>query len=168
MELYFLVALVIVAFILYQVLVRKRTNKTKEEAKSVVYEYTSKQNIMTQAESDFFKILVQVAGDRYYIFPQVHLSAIFEHKTKGQNWNAAFKHINGKSVDFVLCDKQSLLPTYAVELDDSSHQLPDRTIRDIEIERIFKSVGMPLVRFTNYRSLTLEDVAQRFFEAHES
>jgi len=120
---------------------------------------------MTKAENDFFRMLNSAAGDRYFIFPQVHLSAILDEKIKGQNWKAAFKHINGKSVDYVLCDKQTLKPVYAVELDDYTHNYSNRQERDIEVERMFQSAGIPLVRFDNYKTLTENDIAQRFFEA---
>lgn len=169
MEIFFLAAFIVVVYIAYAVLAKKKhSDKIKDDSKTNIYQYTSKHSIMTRSEVDFFKMLIEVAGDRYHVFPQVHLSAILDHKIKGQNWKASFKHINGKSVDFVLCDKQSLVPLYAVELDDSTHQLPDRNIRDIEVERIFQAANLPLVRFSNYKSLSLEDIAQKFFEAHES
>ena len=56
------------------------------------------------------------------MFPQVHLSALLDHKVKGQDWRIAFRHINGKSVDYVLCDKATLQPVYAIELDDYTHE----------------------------------------------
>jgi hypothetical protein len=85
--------------------------------------------------------------ERYYIFPQVHLSAILDHRVKGQEWHYAFRHINGKSVDYVLCNKNTLEPTYAIELDDYTHDKADRRERDVEVERIFEAASLPLVRF---------------------
>lgn len=63
---------------------------------------------MSNTEAEFFKKLQGVAGERYFVFPQVHLSALLDHKVKGQDWRIAFRHINGKSVDYVLCDKATL------------------------------------------------------------
>jgi hypothetical protein len=133
--------------------------------KKAVYHYKNKNYIMTRSENEFFKLLINVAGDRYYVFPQVHLSAILDEKIKGQSWKAAFRHINGKSVDFVLCDKENLKPTYAVELDDNSHERSDRQERDIEVERIFQATDLPLVRFSDYKNLSEDDIAKRFYEA---
>ena len=104
---------------------------------------------MTRTESEFFLKLHRVVSERYYVFPQVHLSALLDHKVKGQDWRFAFRHINGKSVDFVLCDKETLRPTYAIELDDLTHEQSDRRKRDIEVERIFEEANLPLVRFKN-------------------
>jgi len=132
-----------------------------------IYTYTKKPQLMTGHELGFFKLLEEVAGERYYIFPQVHLSALFSHEVKGQNWRAAFRHINGRSVDYVLCDKITLSPVYAIELDDASHDVADRQSRDQDVERIFQAANLPLIRFRGYQNLTLEAIAERFYEAHQ-
>lgn len=134
------------------------------EIKKSIYDYRAKQYFMTKSESEFFQMLDKVAGDRYYIFPQAHLSAILDHKIPGQNWKYAFRHINGKSVDYVLCDRNTLKPVYAVELDDYTHTYSDRQERDYEVERMLQSAGIPLVRFNDYISLNQEDIAKRFIE----
>lgn len=132
----------------------------------VPYVYTRKNTLMSSSEIEFYKILEAAAEERYYIFPQVHLSAILEHKIKGQNWSGAFKHINGKSVDYVLCDKETLNPIYAVELDDKTHERTDRHDRDIEVNRIFQEAGIPLIHFSDYRNLSQSDIVRRFADAH--
>jgi len=162
-NLYILIAICAIGYAIYTRLFNKRTGTT--EIKKTIYNYQSKQYFMTKSESDFFYMLNNVAGDRYFIFPQVHLSAILDEKIKGQNWKAAFKHINGKSVDYVLCDRQTLKPVYAVELDDNTHTYKNRQERDQEVERMFQSAEVPLVRFNNYKSLTEDEISKRFFEA---
>lgn len=104
---------------------------------------------MTKAENDFFVKLERVVSERYYVFPQVHLSSLLDHRIKGQEWSYAFRHINGKSVDYILCDRQTLQLVYAIELDDYTHDQDDRKKRDAEVERIFDEAGLPLVRFKN-------------------
>lgn len=163
-NLYILVAICAIIYIIYSKLFGN--NKTEQtEIKKTQYKYQAKQSFMTKSENDFFHILNNVAGDRYFIFPQVHLSAILDEKIKGQPWKAAFRHINGKSVDYVLCDRQTLRPVYAVELDDYTHNFSNRRERDIEVERMFYSAGIPLLRFNDYKSLTENDIAKKFYEA---
>lgn len=120
---------------------------------------------MTKSECDFFFILNEIASDRYFIFPQIHLSAMLNGKIEGQNSTAAFNHIDRKSVDYVLCDKQTLKPIYAVELDDYTHNYSNRKERDIEVEHIFQDAGILLVRFNNYKTLSKNDIANKFIEA---
>lgn len=85
------------------------------------YQYKKKDFFLTRAEHECYDALVSAVGRNYYIFPQAHLSSIVDNKVVGQNWKAAFRHINGKSVDFVLCDKAYIAPRLAIELDDRTH-----------------------------------------------
>lgn len=163
--LFIFIVICALGYAIYIYFTRGGSSPDTAKIKKTVYNYQAKQYFMTKSESDFFHMLNNVAGDRYFIFPQVHLSAILDEKIKGQNWKAAFKHINGKSVDYVLCDKQTLKPVYAVELDDDTHTYKNRQERNKEVERMFQGAGVPLVRFSNYKSLTEDEISKRFFEA---
>lgn len=103
---------------------------------------------MTQSERKFFEVLLVSVENQYHVFPQVHLDVILNNKVRnGQNWFGAFRHINEKSVDFVICDKAYIKPLLAIELDDRTHEREDRKERDGEVERILSEAGMPLLRF---------------------
>ena len=128
------------------------------------YTYFAKNSIMTQAEGEFFKRINSVVSERYLVFPQVHLSALLDHRVKGQDWRIAFRHINGKSVDFVLCEKITLQPVYALELDDFTHNRRDRTERDAEVERVFKEARLPLVRFKSL-NVSRDEIIQSLSDA---
>lgn len=109
------------------------------------YSYLKKEYVMSKPEQACFNAFKEIIGEKYYIFPQMHLPTFLEYKTENQGFGA-FRHIDEKSVDFVLCDKQTFLPILAVELDDRSHNRPDRQKRDVEVERILKTANMPLLR----------------------
>lgn len=129
------------------------------------YLYERKQFFMTKSEREFFEILNSAVGGKYYIFPQVHLPTLFEHKIKGQDWRAAFSHISQKSVDFVLCDKGKISPLLAIELDDRSHERPDRIERDKEVERIFEISNLPLLRIKNGDRCDSVEIIQKINDA---
>ena len=135
-----------------------------ESKKKSTYRYQRKDFFMTKPEHDFFDILVALLGDRYYVFSQVHLSTILDNKVKGQNWRGAFRHIDEKSVDFVICDKAYIKPLLAIELDDSSHERAGRQDRDAEVERIFKEVGLPLLRFANQNQFNKDEIKNQIFQ----
>jgi len=145
---YIIIVLVFFVLILIKAALSSRS-QTKKVFKNNTYKYSAKYSLMTKTESDFFTKLERVVSERYYVFPQVHLSSLLDHRVKGQEWSYAFRHINGKSVDYVLCDRQTLQPTYAIELDDYTHDQSDRKRRDAEVERIFDEANLPLVRFRN-------------------
>ena len=129
------------------------------------YQYQAKMSMMSRAEEGVFRKLVDLCEDQCYVIPQVHLSSLFEHKIRGQKYNAAFSHINGKSVDFVLLDQESLKPLCAIELDDSSHNAAERQERDQEVERIFAAAKFPLVRLTQAMASSREKVGEAIMSA---
>ncbi len=130
----------------------------QEERQKTIYKYVEKKFFMTSSERTFYNSLGQAVGNDYRIFAQVHLPTIVDHKVPGQNWTPAFRHINGKSVDFVLCDKDTLSTVLAIELDDKTHERPDRAERDTEVERILQQAGVPLLRVANGRDLSPEAI----------
>jgi very-short-patch-repair endonuclease len=137
----------------------------RKEKKADVYHYSRKEAIMTETETVFYRRLMSVAGERYLIFPQIHLSALLSNQTGGRYHRAAFQRINGMSVDYVLCDKESLKAVYAIELDDRTHDTPKRQARDAKVERMLSDAGLPLVRFKNSR-VSDDEIIHALTDAH--
>lgn len=118
------------------------------------YSYFRRENFMTEREKIFFRKLQAVCGDSLVVFSQVRVSSLLNHKVRGQNFRAALSRINQKSVDFLLCDSRNLRPLLAIELDDRTHDLPERQKRDLEINIIFKDAKFPLLHI---QSLNIEN-----------
>lgn len=152
-------------FIGFGLIVSLLSGTKRKVFKNNTYGYLAKTSPMTRVESEFFFKLDRIVTDRYYVFPQVHLSSILDHRVKGQEWKYAFSHINGKSVDYVLCDKETLKPAYAIELDDYTHDRADRRERDIEVERIFQQAKLPLIRVKN-KDVSDDEIIQALTSAH--
>lgn len=164
-----LIYLFFIAIIILSIKNSTSRNDIREDKSSQIYNYGRKDYLMTKSEHNFFQILNEIFQEQYHIFPQMHLSSILDQrKVKGQNWNAAFRHINGKSVDFVLCDKQYARPVVAIELDDWTHDRETRQTRDKEVERIFEAAKMPLVRFSNYEKLSSSEIKSKINETLSS
>jgi hypothetical protein len=62
---------------------------------------------------------------------------------KPQAWR---NRIHAKHVDFVLCDHGNLEARLAIELDDPSHDAPDRVRRDDFVDRALAAANLPLLR----------------------
>jgi len=135
---------------------------TREKPK---YKYMRKQFFLTRAEHECYDALVAAVGNEYYIFAQVYLPTFLDNKVKTQNWRAARAHIDRKSVDFMLCDKVYISPKLAIELDDKSHERPDRQERDREVERILSNAGVPFLRLKNRGTFKTEEIAERIKQA---
>ncbi len=145
----------------YGILSNKLSSKVDGESK---YQYKQKNFFMSRAEHECYDALVIAVGEKYHIFPQVHLPSIVDSKVIGQNWKGAFGHINQKSVDFVLCDKAYISPKLVIELDDKTHERQDRIDRDIEVERILKDAGIPLLRLENNGKFNSSELIQKINE----
>ena len=141
------------------------SDENNDQIKKAQYRYYAKPYVMTSRENECFKILNEIFSSKWFVVPQVHLSALLDYRVKGQNWNAAFRHINGKSVDFVLIGKESYKVICVIELDDSTHSKPDRIERDVEIERMFKEARIPLARIGRFESMTKSEIAKVITDA---
>ena len=139
--LYFLAIPVILVIIIKAIASDSVNQKT-----STVYRYNRKYVIMTEREQEFYKKLKLVCGDSILIFPQIHLSSLFFHNVKGQNFKLAFRFINRLSVDFVLVDSRNFKTLLAIELDDSTHNEKDRIKRDLIVNDIFEKANFPFLR----------------------
>jgi len=105
-----------------------------KEGKRGKYTYGRKKFLLTKPEHEFYDILMDIVGDMHRVFVQVPLRSLVDHTVARQNWKGALGHINQKSIDFVICDKESISPIFAIELDDSSHNRADRQKRDGDVE----------------------------------
>jgi very-short-patch-repair endonuclease len=65
---------------------------------------------------------------------------------RGHNARAWYNRINRMSVDFLVCTKDASVVA-AVELDDASHQHPDRASADAKKELALNAAGVRLLRW---------------------
>ena len=70
----------------------------------------------------------------------------------------AVNRLLAKHIDFVLCRPHDLAITALVELDDSSHNRPDRKARDVFLEKACAAAGVTLLRFPARQGYTLSQV----------
>jgi len=116
------------------------------------FHYKHKDHIMTDSEHTFFKTLEGLVGDRYYIFPQIHLGTVVKPNVswtpRWSLWRSAFFFSDRYSIDFLLCDKNETQPSIAIELDDKSHMREKRRYRDAVVAKILRESNLRLVRFT--------------------
>lgn len=162
-----IVACIVIVFLAIALEIRSWIEKSKkaqasQEKTKPEYKYSKKEYIMTAAEGTFYRRLDGLFGDRYFIFPQVHLSSLLEHRVKGQDWKAALSKIQRKSVDFALVDKQSLRTIFAVELDDLSHDSQKRIVRDDFVDGAFRDSGVRLVRIRGVDSMRDAQILEKF------
>lgn len=122
-------------------------DQKKFDSKITLDSFKLRSSLMNSNERIFFEQLKIAVGEKYDIYPQVHLGAIFQPVNFRHNW-AEINKLN-KKIDFVLFDKNTQSSKIAIELDGYSHSNPKSFDRDKFVDAIFAKFNIPLVRFNN-------------------
>jgi hypothetical protein len=110
------------------------------------FPYHLRKNFLSPAELNFYQVLQTAVSDWAILLIKVNLGDLFCVSTGDYGQNMAYRNrINRKHVDFLLCDPATLRPLLAIELDDSSHNRPDRKQRDQFVDAVFAAARLPLV-----------------------
>lgn len=104
--------------------------------------------ILTNREYEFYKKLRPLADEcGLSIYTKVRLADLVEPKSKSENplWMECFNKIRSKHIDFALADEDTNIIAL-IELDDKSHERPDRIERDEFVNAVLKNTGYVLLR----------------------
>lgn len=133
-------------------------------ATSPAHTYRLRDDFLSPAEANLLRVLRDAAGDWALICPKVRLADLV-YAPHQEERRAAFNRVSRKHLDFVLCDAQTLRPSLAIELDDRSHERPDRRERDVFIDQVLDGVGLPLLRLPVQRSYDTRAIAAQLTAA---
>lgn len=128
-----------------------------EQSGSIDYTHCyQKKFLLTRNEYQAYKSLKTIL-DKYQMIacPKVRLLDIVE-PINGEFYKGAMGKIQSKHVDFVICDKD-LYVKGILELDDNSHNLPERQERDKFVDAALKNVGYKVV---HVRAVTEETIKE--------
>ena len=115
--------------------------------------------LLTPSEKRFYNVLRKVVAP-HAVLAKVRLADLVEADERHLLRKSNFEHIKSRHIDFVICDA-ALSPLIAVELDDSSHQRPDRVARDREVNRILEIASLPILRVPVRRTYDGADIAKQ-------
>jgi hypothetical protein len=159
--------------ILAYMVINKRAPKQKETTQEQRYQDTpildnpsknysnsyQRKYLLTKNEYHEYKKLKYHADKLgFQICPKVRLLDLIEPR-RGEGFMSALGKIQSKHVDFVICD-QNLYIKAIVELDDKSHDQPDRQERDRFVDDVLTSVGYTVIRTRAVTEDTLLSLAQ--------
>ncbi len=108
--------------------------------------YVVRPRLVTNPELRFYRSLKKAAMDDWEVFAMVRIADILRVKPEAKNKRGWVNKILAKHIDFVLCDPASLKIVMAIELDDKTHERPDRIERDLFVNEAFASAEVPLLR----------------------
>jgi len=124
------------------------------------YEYAAKP-LLTPTEAQFHACLQQITQQRCHIQIKPRLADVFQH----EKTNGAFQMISQKHVDFLICRHDDWMPMLGIELDDASHERAETKKRDMFVNLLFASTGVPLLRLPVQELGQLERLVEELTKA---
>jgi hypothetical protein len=108
--------------------------------------YKMNKSVLTFRERILHSALRKALGNEYAILMKVRMGDFIYLSNEPQDRKSFVNQVICKHVDFLLCGKLRLQPLLVIELDDSSHNAPDRIERDRIKNDILDAVGLPYLR----------------------
>lgn len=105
--------------------------------------YRLREPFLSSTETALFRTLREMVGGRYLICPKVALNDVFYIVRPNENVHF-FNKIFRKHVDFLLCDPQTMIPAFGVEIVKPVAKMETRE-SDQFMEELFANAGLPLV-----------------------
>ena len=122
------------------------------------YTYRRAGSLLTPTEAEFYRTLREAVGPMADIQCKVRLADLL---IALEGNRGAFNKVSQKHVDFVLCERGTLRPLVAVELDDPSHQRPDRQARDQFVDSAYRSAGLAIVHIQTQEQYNAAELLTR-------
>lgn len=113
--------------------------------------YKRKQSVLTQAELVFFNFLSNNLKN-VIILSKVRIADFIQvdkHLCSVDFARQSFYKISNKHIDYLVLDSRTGDIICAVELNDYTHNRPDRVARDEFIGRVLRSCNIPLIWITD-------------------
>ena len=101
--------------------------------------------LLSPAEINFLRSLQLAAREDWLIFSMVRLADIIKVRPKTRKFQSWNSRIQGKCLEFVLCDAETLDVRLAIELDDGKRP-GDQGQRDRFVNTALAAAGVPLLR----------------------
>lgn len=134
-------------------------------AKSV-HAYRSRQTLLSRGEAAFFGPLTAALAGRLLIMCKVRLADIIT--CSDAEWSLGRgRAISQKHLDFVLCDRVTTRLVAAIELDDRSHNRPERRRRDRFVNQVLAEAGIRLIRFQAQSRYAVQHIRHRILTSLE-
>ena len=112
-----------------------------------------KKYLMTKSERIVFDKIRNNLNNKYVIFPQICMRSILSNN---------FKERKNKSkwaiVDYLICTYPYYEPVLIIELDDPTHNLYQRKLRDIQLNNLLSRIDIPIWRLRNIEDYSRFDV----------
>jgi hypothetical protein len=113
-------------------------------------------SLLSNGELAFYHPLRDIVAGRFEIHVKPSLADVIQCRSHPQ-----FRAIAAMHVDFLLCERDTLRPRLAIELDDHSHWDPTRAAADRWKEELLREAGIPLLRQACCTAYDVQELRER-------
>jgi hypothetical protein len=122
--------------------------------------YYAKEHLLSKGELAFYRVLARAVPQGLGISMKTRLSDVIGCTAEG--WKAGWgAKISQKHVDFVVFDPVTSAIILVIELDDRTHDLPDRRARDVFVDDALAAAGVAILRVPAARAYDLDDLREQ-------
>lgn len=125
----------------------KQTEAANEKTTGdeVTYPYKLKQRIFSDKEGYFFRDVRPIAEKLgLIIFTKMRIADLLEVPQNHPEFTKWFNRIKAKHIDFIFVDSAYHIKLL-IEIDDPTHNRPDRQARDQEVDEMFRQQGLEVL-----------------------
>ncbi len=160
------VAPLFVVVVLGMALALTSINKIKEDSASQRHEarfpYELSKHFLSPTELSFYHVLRKAVPGENTVLTKVRIADVLGVVKGTEKRQTHFNKISAKHIDFLICDNTTLIPIFAVELDDSSHARAKQLERDKFVNHAFDAAGLPLFRIRARKGYVVEELRSEF------
>ena len=150
----------------YKYMFKNNTNNTETEQPAPEpaeekFPYILNTPIMSVKEKSFYRAVKPIADELgLVVFAKIRLADLLTVPKDTANHHKWFNYVKSKHVDFVLVDTELNIKA-VIEVDDSTHNRPDRKERDEFVDKAFRQLGLEVLHIyswgTRYGGVDLKE-----------
>jgi very-short-patch-repair endonuclease len=123
---------------------RRRSPQLPAQSREA-FPYECRESLLSRGEFAFYRVLRQAVTARQGISMKTRLADVV--RCQPELWDTVHgRRLSQKHVDFVIYDRFTAAIVAVVELDDQSHNVPDRRDRDAFVDRVLVALGVAIFR----------------------
>lgn len=138
-------------------------SESEKESLPIAGAYQKRWLFSYHEKDAYYKIAELCQKYGLHLTAKVRLLDLVEPVKGNPKYKSYFWKIQAKHVDFVLCDKK-LVARCIIELDDNSHNSPNRKARDEFVDEVLNSAGYQVFHLQDVDADALEQKISQIFK----
>ena len=145
--------LLVIALLFVFIFLKQKPSEDLSRGKREILPYRKREYLLSKDDRFLYDILTQLCQNRgYKLFAKVRMSDVVYLPKGTENQQSYWNKIQGKSVDFLVCDGQYLRPLFVIELGSSTSS------KNEFVEKALTDAGLLFVRIPQQQVNSKENI----------